>query len=295
VKRIICVLAVIAVIATMFAGCTSSKAKDYTLKITYDSHYDGYSEEVYADYEKLYQAVINGDSTVSVNPENVDALNTLFYTGCPLSALVSSMSLTSSGDSIRLKYSQTQSAHKELVEKFTQETAEILYECGYEEKSDNELLLNLYTYISSNISQNEEITTAYDTIVDKTGSSSGYQAAFQFLVQQAGFKASRVYGVASTGARFLTEVIVDDEAYYFDPCEENNYSQGKGLCCFGMGALGLEMNGLGNDIKYSDNESVVFSEDSGKFNQLFQTVTYKYKDGTVTAEKKSGEIVEIAL
>lgn len=294
-KKIISVLAALAVIASVFAGCTSSKVKDYTLKITYDGHYSDYSEDVYADYEKLYQAVMNGESTVSVNADNVDALNTLFYTGCPLSGLVTSMSLTSSGDSIRLKYAQSQSSHKELVKEFTQKTAEILYECGYETEPVKEVLLNIYTYVSSNITQNDEITSAYDTIISKSGSSSGYQAAFQFLVQQAGFDASRVYGVASTGARFLTQVIVDGEAYYFDPCEENNYSEGKGLCCFGMGALGLEMNGLGNDIKYSDNENVVFSADSGKFNQLFQTVTYKYKDGTVTAEKKSGEIVEIAL
>lgn len=294
-KKIISVLAALAVISSVFAGCTSSKVNDYTLKITYDSHYSDYSEDVYTDYEKLYQAVINGESTVSVNGDNVDALNTLFYTGCPLSDLVTSMSLTSSGDSIRLKYAQSQSSHKELVEEFTKETAEILYECGYETEPVKEVLLNIYTYVSSNITQNDEITSAYDTIISKSGSSSGYQAAFQFLVQQAGFDASRVYGVASTGARFFTEVVVDGEAYYFDPCEENNYSEGKGLCYFGMGALGLEMNGLSNDIKYSDNENVIFSADSQKFNQLFQTVTYKYKDGTVTAEKKSGEIVEIAL
>lgn len=293
-KKIISVLAVVAVIACVFSGC-SSKVKDYTMKITYDSHYSDYSDDVYTDYETLVQAVMNADNTASVNPNNIDQLNTLFYTSCPLSSIVNSISLTSAGDSVRIKYTESASKIKELVKEFTEETARILYDCGYPDKDKNEILLNIYTYVSSEISQNEEFNSAYDTLMNKEGSSSGYQAVFQYLVQQAGFDAARAYGVSSQGAHFLTEVVVDGVAYYFDPCQENLYSQGKGLCCFGMGTIGLEQNGIGNDIKYSDNESALLSSDSDKFNQLFQTVSYKYKDGTVTAKKKSGDIVKIAL
>ena len=171
----------------------------------------------------------------------------------------------------------------------------ILSDCGYPDIKGNALLLNLYSYVAENVQQDLDHSTAYDCIISGAGSSSAYEAMFRYLVQQAGFSASRVYGVSYDGTHFLTEVDVDGELYYFDPCAENTYSAGKGLSYFGLGYIGLQQMGLGSEVYYSDDASIPFQQDSGRFDDLFQTVSYQYENGTLTAEKKSGSIVEIAL
>ena len=156
-------------------------------------------------------------------------------------------------------------------------------------------MLEIYSYVAENVKQDLNYSTAYDGIISGAGSSSAYEAMFRYLVQQAGFSASRVYGVSHDGTHFLTEVDVDGELYYFDPCAENTYSGGKGLSYFGLGCIGLQQMGLGSEVYYSDDVPIPFQQDSGRFDDLFQTVSYQCENGTLIATKKSGSIVKVEL
>lgn len=295
-KKILSVILSVIIIAGVFSGCSEKSASQagFELSITYDAHYSDIDSGAVEVYEQLCNAVIKGDSSVTVDNELYDDASRLFYVSFPLTKLVKSMNLNSDG-SIRITYSETASQHKKLVTEFTDKVYSVLSDCGYPDLKGNELLLNIYSYVSQNIKQNLDYSTAYDAFITGEGSSSAYEAMFRYLVQQAGFSASRVYGVAYDGAHFLTEIILDGEAYYFDPYSENNYSEGKGLSYFGLGSIGLQQMGLGSEVSYSDDEKIDFGKDSGRFDDLFQTVSYKYADGVITATKKSGTVVEVAL
>ena len=295
-KKFLSFFCVAAVICCIFSGCSTQSAKDagFSLAYTYDSHYSNIDEGVIQVYDDLCAAVSQGETSISVNNESYSDASRLFYICFPLSSLVSDINLNSDG-SLRITYKETQSQNKELVEQFTDKVYAILSDCGYPDIKGNALLLNLYSYVAENVQQDLDHSTAYDGIISGAGSSSAYEAMFRYLVQQAGFSASRVYGVSYDGTHFLTEVDVDGELYYFDPCAENTYSAGKGLSYFGLGYIGLQQMGLGSEVYYSDDASIPFQQDSGRFDDLFQTVSYQYENGTLTAAKKRGSIVEIAL
>lgn len=295
-RKIISFLCVIFTVTAVFAGCSDSSARSagFSLSMVYDAHYSDMESGAVEAYDTLCNAVIGGESSITVNNAYYDDASRLFYVSFPLSQLVSDIKLNSDG-SLRIIYTETTSQHRESVENFTDRVYSILSDCGYPEASKNALLLNLYTYVSKNIKQNLEYSTAYDAIVSGQGSSSSYEAAFRYLVQQAGLSASRVYGVSYDGTHFMTEVEVDGEIYYFDPCAENAYSGGKGLSYFGMGVIGLQQIGVGREVSYSDDALIPFEENSGRFDSLFQTVSYSYENGLISAEKSSGEIVEVKL
>lgn len=291
-KKIISLLLCLVLICFSFSGC-ADKAPEYELKYTYDSHYslDDGSLEIYSALCKAAEA---GESSVSIGETDYDAALRLFYISCPFSAFVSDMNVNSDG-SLRISYKETQSNIAKKAEQFEEAVAAALYECGYPDEPAEEQLLNIYSYVSQNVSYNGELSTAYDAAVQKEGSSSAYEGMFRYLVQQAGFSASRVYGVAHDSTHFITQVELDGELYYFDPCAENSFSGGKGLSYFAMDTLGLQKMGLGEGTCYSDNEPISFDSSSGRFSKLYRTVSYEYKDGVITATTKSGEVVQVAL
>lgn len=295
-KKVLSILCALIIVAGAFAGCSQKTAQQagFELKFAFDSHYSKIGSESVEVYEQLCQAVLDGESSVTVNNDFYDDASRLFYVSFPFSKLVKGMNLNSDG-SIRITYTETESQHKKLVTEFTDKVYSVLSDCGYPDADNNELLLNIYSYVSQNIKQNLDYSTAYDALVVGEGSSSAYEAMFRYLVQQAGFSASRVYGVAYDGAHFMTEIILDGEHYYFDPYSENVFSKGKGLSYFGIGSIGLQQMGLGSEVSYSDNQPIDFGKDSGKFDELYQTVSYEYKSGVITATKKSGTVVEVAL
>lgn len=295
-KKAVSLILTLAFVICIFSGCAvkSAEKAGFTLKNTYDSHYSGVSSGVKEVYDALCNAVLQGETSVIVNNDYYGDASRLFYVSFPLSALVNSINMNSDG-SLRITYKETSSQHKELVSQFTDKVYSALCDCGYPDVTGNELLLNIYSYVAQNVELNLDYSTAYDAVISGVGSSSGYEAMFRYLVQQAGFSASRVYGVSYDGTHFMTEISLDDELYYFDPCAENSYSQGEGLSYFGLGNIGLQQMGVGSEVYYSDDESIPFAQDSGRFNKLFQTVSYTYKDGTITATKKSGNVVEVAL
>lgn len=295
-KKVLSVLFVIVIIAGVFSGCSEKSAAQagFELSLSYDAHYSDIDSGSVDVYKQLCNAVLDGETSVTVDNELYDDASRLFYVSFPLSKLVKSMNLNSDG-SIRITYTETQSQHEKLVSEFTDDVYSALSDCGYPDKSGYELLLNIYSYVSQNIKQNLDYSTAYDAFTTGEGSSSAYEAMFRYLVQQAGFSASRVYGVAYDGAHFMTEIVLDGESYYFDPYSENVFSEGKGLSYFGLGSIGLQQMGLGSEVSYSDDTKIDFSKDSGKFDDLFQTASYKYENGVITATKKSGTVVEIAL
>lgn len=295
-KKLFSVLCVFLIICAMLSGCSQKSAASagFTLNTVYDAHYSDVDSEAIEAYESICNAVINGESSVTVNNSYYDDASRLFYVSFPLSQLVRDIALNSDG-SLRIVYTQTTSRHLELVEEFTDRVYSILSKCGYPDASENELLLNIYTYVSENTEQDLTYSSAYDALVSGVGSSSGYEAAFRYLIQQAGISASRVYGISYDGTHFMTEAEIDGEFYFFDPCAENTYSGGKGLSYFGMGVIGLQQIGVGSDVSYSDDTPIPFEENSARFDSLFQTVSYTYSDGKVSAKKNNGEIVEVAL
>lgn len=295
-KKLISVLLAAVLICAAFSGCSAGSAKSagFSLKTVYDSHYSDADPQAVEVYESLCGAVLNGEGSIAVNNPYYDEASRLFYVSFPLSALVQDIILNSDG-SLRIIYTESTSRHLELVKEFTDKVYSVLTDCGYPDAPQNEILLNIYSYISENVEQNLEYSSAYDALVSGCGSSSAYEAAFRYLIQQAGMEASRVYGVSHDGAHFMTQAAVDGEIYYFDPGAENLYSAGKGLSYFGMGVIGLQQMGLGSEVSYSDDEPIEFEANSGRFDSLFQTVSYSYSDGVILASKNSGEIVEIAL
>ena len=295
-KKVVSLFLALVVIAGIFTGCADKSAAKagFELSIVYDAHYSQVESGAIDVYNQLCRAVIDGETSVEVNNDLFDDASILFYVSFPLSNLVKSMNLNSDG-SIRITYTETETQHKQTVSDFTDKVYSALSHCGYPDTQGNELLLNIYSYVSKKLKQNFEYSTAYDAFVLGEGSSSAYEAMFRYLVQQAGFSASRVYGVSHDGTHFMTEVILDGEAYYFDPYAEYSFSKGKGLSYFGLGNIGLQKMGLGSEICYSDSQLIDFGKDSGRFDELYQTVSYKYEEGVITATKKAGTIVEVAL
>ena len=214
-KKVLSLLFVLVIIAGVFTGCADKSAAKagFELSIVYDAHYSQVESGAIDVYDQLCRAVIDGDTSVEVNNDLYDDASRLFYVSFPLSNLVKSMNLNSDG-SIRITYTETVSQHKQLVSEFTDKVYSALSDCGYPDTQGNELLLNIYSYVSENIKQNLEYSTAYDAFILGEGSSSAYEAMFRYLVQQAGFSASRVYGVAHDGTHFMTEVELGGESYY---------------------------------------------------------------------------------
>lgn len=291
-KKIISVFMAVLLLSSVMCSC-SKEVYNQELVITRDSHYSDLTDEAIDAYEALCRAVLEGEASISFDSALIDDVNKLFYISFPLSSLVESIIPDSSGRDFRIKYTQSTAKHLELVDEFKTCAFKIMHKCGYPDVSEKEYMLNLYTYISSEVRLDYAYSTAYDAIVNKHGSSAGYESAFQYLLQQAGIDASRTYAAAFDGVHFLTEVNVDGELYYFDPCAENIFSQGKGLSYFGLSISGLQLMGVGSDVMYSDNTAIPFNETSDKFSALFQTESYKYNNGVITANKGSGITVEI--
>lgn len=293
-KRIISVLLCAVLAAGVFSAC-SKKAEARELKLVYDAAFSDVSDEVKNAYSLLFTAVLNGEESAEISSDILDDVTTVFYTGFPLSELVDSIKANSNGTSVRIKYTNSSDEHKKLVDKFTLAASEILDECEADSSNQNELILKLYSYIAQNVEIDYKYSTAYDAIVNKKGSSSAFEAAFNFLLQQEGIPALRMYAQGYDGTHFLTQAQINGEEYYFDPCGESSFSDGSGLSYFGMSFLTLQRNGITCELTCADQTVLIPEQNSDAFGELFQTVSYEYKGGVITAKRISGKTVEVKL
>ena len=291
-KKIVSVLLCVLLCACAFSGC-KKQVEIREMKASYDARLSDYSQESKNAYLSLFNAVMNAEESAEVGEEEFDEATTMFYTSFPLSDLVESIKQNSDSKSVRIRYKNSSKEHKRLVDKFKEEASVILEECKAGAVSDNEFILNLYSYLAQNVEIDYSYSTAFDAIVEKKGSASAFEAAFNFLLQQQGIPAARVYAKGYDATHFLTELEINGERYYFDPYGEKVYSQGNGLSYFGMTYMGLQKNGIECDLTFADKSTAVPEQNSDMFAELFQTKSYEYSNGVISVTHSDGRVTEI--
>ncbi len=294
-KKFISLFLVIVMVLTVFCSCSKSGSKHEKLSYTYDNYYLNDNDDVVKAYEKLCDAVVKGEKSVSFNIDLLDDVSRLYYTCFPLTVLVEEMSLNEKKNGLNLEYVNDLETHKTLVTEFANKVNEIMTECGYNKVSNKEYVLNVYSYVASKINYDINYTTTYDAIVKGYGSTSSFTSAFEYLLLQAGINASHVYGLNASGVSFMSIVEFDGENYLFAPGNENKANKGFGLSFFGISYSDILNLGFTDGLKYTDSEAVVFDETSEKYANLRDTVSYEYENGKISAIKSDGSSVEVEL
>lgn len=295
-KKVISLVLAIVLISTVFVSCSGEKNENNAnLLHTYDSCYDDINRSAVAEYEKLCDAIINGDVLVDIDITQIENINRLYYTSFPLAILVKQMAFNEKDGNIKIEYVNDKDTHKKMVEDFSAKVNQIMTDCGYGSVSDSEYLLNLYSYISSKTTYDEKCTSTYDAIVNGVGSSSSYASAFEYLLLQAGISATSIYGLNRQGVSFMTIADFNGEKFIFAPFNEYKANKGFGLSFFALTYTDVIELGFTDGFKYSNEESVVFDEASAEFKPLRGTVSYEYDDNNITAIKGNGETVTVKL
>lgn len=299
-KKIICVLIVMAVTGMVLCGCSSNNAENnnssnFKVSYTYDDHYSNVNDSAVRAFDMLCDAVINGKNTVLFNTALLADVNRLYYTSFPLSYLVGSLSVNSDNTGLNISYINDSETHLKLVDEFNSKINEIMTSCGYGQVNKSEYLLNVYSYISSNTKYDNIYTKTYDVLINGIGSSSSISSAFEYLLAQGGIRTSHIFGMGSEGLEFLTIADVDGENYIFNPGQECKKTKGLGLSCFGLSYVDLLDAGFNSGFTYTDEEPVAFDDTSEKFSALRNTVSYEINSGVISADTSDGKKVTVIL
>lgn len=270
-KKIISLFLALVLVAAAFSGCSKSEKQnepetENTVKITVDTHYSDFDESAVSAYEKLCNAVINGEEEVKFNTSLVDDVNQLYYTGFPLYALVDSLEFSSDNTGYIIKYKNSKEEHIALVKEFNDKILSIMDSCEYGKVSTNTYIFNVYTYITQNFTADSTVLTAYDALLQNKGYSSAINSLFEYLVLQGGGKASHAMG--NVGASIVSLVQFNGTWYYFDPYNEIVENQGKALKYFAMSDSSMKTT-----YSYTDGEAVGETGD-GSFNELRQSQSF---------------------
>lgn len=274
-KKYISLLLSIIVCLTVFAGCTKS-GSDSEYVITMDSHYDYVNDTAVRSYEKLCNAVINGEEEVRFNTAHMDEINQLFYTCFPLYPLVESIDILENNTGVGIKYKNDMDKHKELVSQFNDKISDIMKECRYSKVSADEYIFNVYVYITSNFKIDSSIFTTFDTVVEGKGYNASINSLFEYLVLRGGGKASHI--ISSTGSNIMSMVNFAGKSYFFDPAKEIEINSGTALVYFAM-----DTSRAGGVFLYTDNTDVEKVEDDS-FSKLALSESYTVKKSTVTVQ-----------
>lgn len=292
-KKIISLFLVLVLGITAFTACskdtekTEQKDEKNTVTITVDSHFENFDESAVSAYEKVCQAIINGEEQVNFNTLQLENVNQLYYTSFPLSALVDSIEILPDNSGYEIKYKNSLEEHKKLVEEFNNTVLSIREECGYSEVSTDNYIFNVYTYIAKNFTADTSVLTPYDAVVQKKGYSSAVNALFEYLILQGGGKACHVVGNGE--ASFISLVMFNGKWYYFDPYSEIEDNGGSALKYFAMSDSSLK-----STYSYTDGESVTETGD-GAFDKLKQSESYEVNGSKVSVTLADGESFEIDL
>lgn len=274
-KKYISLLLSIIVCLTVFAGCTKS-GSDSEYVITMDSHYDYVNDTAVRSYEKLCNAVINGEEEVRFNTAHMDEINQLFYTCFPLYPLVESIDILENNTGVGIKYKNDMDKHTELVSQFNDKISDIMKECRYSKVSADEYIFNVYVYITSNFKIDSSIFTTFDTVVEGKGYNASINSLFEYLVLRGGGKASHI--ISSTGSNIMSMVNFAGKSYFFDPAKEIEINSGTALVYFAM-----DTSRAGGVFLYTDNTDVEKVEDDS-FSKLALSESYTVKKSTVTVQ-----------
>ncbi|MGN1123643.1 MAG: hypothetical protein ACI4RR_04810, partial [Eubacterium sp.] len=218
-------------ICTLFSACgekktdnentSNTQSSDIQLKITVDSHYDDMDDSSVRAYEKLCKAVIGYETEVKFNTALTDNVNQLFYTCFPLYSLVEGISFLDDKSGVKISYVNDKDTHLAKIAEFQDAVSRIMTQCGYGKVTSNMYLLNLYTYIAKNVTVDDSVTSVMETILKKKGISSTISGMFEYLLLQAGIKASHVMNLNTDSiAKMMSMAEFNGEWYYFDPSAE---------------------------------------------------------------------------
>lgn len=274
-KKCISLLLSIIVCLTAFAGCTKS-GSDSEYVITMDSHYDYVNDTAVRSYEKLCNAIINGEEEVRFNTAHMDEINQLFYTCFPLYPLVESIDILENNTGVGIKYKNDMDKHKELVSQFNDKISDIMKECRYSKVSTDEYVFNVYVYITSNFKIDSSILTTFDTVIEGKGYNASINSLFEYLVLRGGGKASHI--ISSTGSNIMSMVNFAGKSYFFDPAKEIENNSGTALVYFAM-----DTSRAAGVFLYTDNTDVEKIEDDS-FSKLALSESYTVKKSSVTVQ-----------
>lgn len=291
-KRIISVLLCASLLSALLVGCSSGKddassdnqEKQIALEITVDNHYSSFDEATKSAYKKLCNAVLAYESSVKFNIGLVDEINTLFYTSFPLYTLVKGIDFAKDNSGVEISYVYPQEEHKQRIEQFNNAVAEIMSECGYGKVSKNIYVLNVYSYLSQNITIDGTTTTVLETAVTKKGMSSTVSGLFEYLLLQSDIPASHVINVGENSlASMISMAQLNGEMYYFDISSEIEKTDGKGLSYFAMNT----QRAADKDAKLTFTDGSEINElDNDYFGKLANCTDYKVEGNKVVANCK---------
>lgn len=273
-KKFLSLILCVILAAGAFTACSKNTVKsDVQLKITYDSHYSETNESTLRAYEKLCEAVINGDSEVKLNTRLSEKITALFYTGFPLYQLVSSINFTQDNDGFSIEYVNSPEEHKALVEQFSDKVHEIVTECGYGSTTINQYIFNVYEYVCNNVTLDNSVTSAYDTIMQGKGISASINSMFEYLLLQGGCEACHVLNLTD-GGKIISLVKFNGSWYYFNPAAEIENGSNR------LRFFAMNEDRAGKDYTFSDNEKV-FAVTDDSYSQLQSALSYTVSDKDV--------------
>lgn len=304
-KRTASLILCLVLICTSFAGCGAKKANnnnstgtentDIELKITVDSHYDDVDESTVRAYEKLCTAVMNYETEIKFNTALTDRVNQLFYTSFPLYSLVEGIDFLDDNSGVTISYVNEKEAHLAKVAEFKKAVSDIMINCGYGKVTSNLYLLNLYTYIATNVTIDNSVLSEMETILTKKGINSTISGMFEYLLLQAGVKASHVMNLNTDSvATMISMAQLNGKWYYFDPTAEIKENSGEGLMFFAMDEIRALNSASSAAFVYTDNSAPEPAEDDF-FEPLKDCTSYTVEGNKVNAKLKGGKSFEFEL
>lgn len=291
-KKLLSVFFALVLTATVFSACSkpaeeSNDETEKTVQFTVDSHYSQYDESAVSAYEKICEAVVNGETEVKFNTSLIDKVNQLFYTCFPLYSLVDSIEISPDNTGYTIKYKNSTEEHVALVKAFNEKILSIMDQCGYGKVSISTYVFNVYTYITKNFTADNTVLTVYDAVVQGKGFSSAINGLFEYLVLQGGGKASHVIG--NVGASIISTAEFNGVWYYFDPYSEIEDNQGKALKYFAMSD-----SDMATVYSYTDGEDVGEIGD-GAYDKLRNSVSFETDGSKVSVTCQDAEVFDFEL
>lgn len=288
-KKFLAVLMSVIFAAVSFSACSNETKKDETKKgsgeidinITIDSHYADIDTSVVRAYEKLCEAVLAGEESVTFNIQMLDDISQLFYTSFPLNSLVSSINILPDRTGVSLVYKNGNEEHKRLVSDFNSRVDEILSACDINNAGKDRFVFNVYTYITNNFQIDTSVVSVYDVIMNARGAAATINSAFEYLLLCGEVKASHIINTAGAGSMLSLAEFASDY-YYFDPGSEITDNSGACLKYFAMNDERVN-NYITGGMSYTDSEEVgAVTDDS--YSKLASSVSY-------TADEKGVSVI----
>lgn len=297
-KKIISVILSLIIIASCFSACSSKESNvsgELNIKFTFDSAYSSFDNSIKRGYEAVCNAIVNGESDVRVNIGMLDDINQLIYTSFPLSYLVASIDVNKDKSGIYIEYKNDLDKHLELVKAFDDKVKSLENALEYDTLSDNQYVLRVYDYITSNIKISPNMAISlYETIMNDEGSIFSYSNMFEYLLLQKGIEAYHIIAQDAGGGGWTVSCAkLCDNYYYFDVASEFYSNTGSRLEFFAMNFDDLKNEGL-NNIIYTNKKDAMICDDD-KFSACRECRTWSINENIVEIITTNGESVEINI